>query len=145
MVCPASSCRLDIWNDRKLLQNKCQHTRGLACVFCSIAAACITSRKPAFPCTNLHGMPSRSRHHVNCILNSLAKRCRVLCNCLQIVAKLQQNAKRPWQACHQVTRGIMSLAFLTHLQSAAMCFATPCKSLQNCSKTQKDHGKHVTK
>ena len=95
LVCPASSCRLDLWNHRKLLQSKCQHTRVLACSLCSIAAAYLTSRKSAFPCTNLHGLPSRSRHHVICILNSLAKRCSVLCSSLQIVAKLQQNAQRP--------------------------------------------------
>jgi hypothetical protein len=80
-----------------------------------------------------------------CILDSFAKRCNVLCNSLQIVAKLQQNAKRPWQVYHQVTHDIMSIAFLAHLQSVAMCSATLCKSLQTCSKTHKDSDNFVIK
>ena len=44
-----------------------------------------------------------------------------------------------------MTQNDIAVAFLIRLQSVAMCFATLCKSLQNCSKTQKDHGKCIIK
>ena len=125
----------------KSLTTSCQLHSQLTCKALQSALQlsanrCKTAAKRKKAMTSMP--PSHSRHHVTCVPDSLAKRCNVLCNSLQIVAKLQQNAKRPWQACHQMTRDIMSFAFLTHLQSAAKCFATLCKSSQTCSKTQKD-------
>ncbi len=133
---PAKQVPTHAWASLRFLQHRsCMH---------HITETCVSLHKFAWYAKSLT---------TSCQLHSQLT-CKALQSALQLSAnrcktaakrKKAQAAKRPGQACHQVTCGIMSLAFLTHLQSAATRFATPCKSLQNCSKTQKDHGKHVTK
>ena len=118
-----TSCHLHSQQTCKALQSALQLS----------ANRCKTAAKRKKDMTSMP--PSHSQHHFICVPDSLAKRCNVLCNSLQIVATLQQSAKRPWQACHQMIRDTMSFAFLTHITRYLLVLHEPAQHFCKCSKT----------